>query len=91
MTSKNFKINSDKILFTQLGDDAVLYDIENNAYLSMNSTFSSIFQGIQEGLNSDGIFQKLMDEYEVDADVCQTQLNQSIEILLDKGFISEAA
>jgi len=41
-----YKVNADKILFTQLGDDAVVYDIENNAYLSMNATFSAIFQGI---------------------------------------------
>ncbi len=85
--SKTYTINADKILFTQLGDDAVVYDIENNAYLSMNATFSSIFKGLQDGLDMDGIVARLLDEYEVEEDVCRTQVQQSLDILLEKGFI----
>lgn len=85
--SKTYTINADKILFTQLGDDAVVYDIENNAYLSMNATFSSIFQGLQDGLDTEGIIARLLHEYDVEEEVCRTQVKQSIDILLEKGFI----
>lgn len=83
-----YKVNSDKILFTQLGDDAVVYDIENNAYLSMNATFSAIFQGIQAGKDTDAIIAGLLDEYDIDEDTCRNQVLNSIEILKDKGFIT---
>lgn len=86
----SYKVNSDKVLFTQLGDDAVVYDIENNAYLSMNATFSAIFQGIQAGNDTDAIISSLLAEYEIDEETCKTQVNQSIEILKEKGFISES-
>lgn len=87
--SSKFTINADKILFTQLGDDAVVYDIENNTYLSMNATFSLIFQGIQEGLDSDAIIKNLLEEYEVEEEVCRSQVNKSLEIMFEKGFISK--
>jgi hypothetical protein len=83
-----FKVNSDKILFTQLGDDAVVYDIENNTYLSMNATFSAIFQGIQSGKDTDAIVAGLLEEYDIDEVTCREQVLNSIEILKDKGFIS---
>ena len=89
MTQK-YTINADKILFTQLGDDAVLYDIENNTYLSMNATFSSIFQGIQNGQDHEAIIQHLLEEYDVEEDVCRTQVSDSIDILLEKGYISKS-
>jgi hypothetical protein len=78
----------DKILFTQLGDDAVVYDIENNAYLSMNATFSAIFQGIQAERDVEAIISGLLDEYDIDEETCRAQVMNSIEILKDKGFIS---
>lgn len=87
--SSKFTINAAGILFTQLGDDAVVYDIENNTYLSMNATFSLIFQGIQEGLDSDEIIKNLLEEYEVEEEVCRSQVNESLEIMLEKGFISK--
>jgi hypothetical protein len=83
-----FTVNSDKILFTQLGDDAVVYDIENNAYLSMNTTFSAIFQGIQAGKDTDAIVAGLLEEYDIDEATCREQVINSIEILKDKGFIA---
>jgi hypothetical protein len=85
-----YKVNADKILFTQLGDDAVVYDIENNAYLSMNATFSAIFQGIQAEKDVEAIISGLLDEYEIDEETCRAQVNTSIDILKDKGFISES-
>lgn len=88
--NQKFKVNADKILFTQLGDDAVVYDIENNAYLSMNATLSSIFQGIEEGMDSGTIIGNLLEEYDVKEEVCRTQVKDSLDILLEKGFISKS-
>jgi len=85
-----YKVNSDKILFTQLGDDAVVYDIENNAYLSMNATFSAIFRGIQAERDVEAIISGLLDEYDIDEETCRAQVNTSIDILKDKRFISES-
>lgn len=85
-----YKVNADKILFTQLGEDAVVYDLENNAYLSMNATLCAIFKGIQEGNNTEAIISELLEEYEIDPETCRTQVLQSIEILKEKDFITES-
>ena len=43
------KINSEKVLFTQLGDEGVVYLIDTNEYLSLNETMYAILKGVEQG------------------------------------------
>ena len=45
----NYQINTDKILFTQLGDEGVVYGIETNESLTLNETYFKILQGVEQG------------------------------------------
>lgn len=87
MKQKKYKINADKILFTQLGDEAVIYEIESNKYFSLNDTYCSILLGIQENLNVGEIQDKLMDEYNVSEADCKMQLEKVIEDMVEKGYL----
>ena len=89
MNNKHYKIEQHKVLFTFLENEGVLYDIEKNQYLSINATYTSIFMHIEKGMRFDGIVDELMKEYDVTKEICEKQLEQTINELLQKGHISE--
>ena len=43
-------INSEKVLFTQLGDEGVLFHLETNEYFSTNESLTKIVLGLQNNL-----------------------------------------
>lgn len=89
MENNYYQVNNEKVLFTQLEDEGVLFDVENSQYLNLNPTFCSIFRYLQEGLGLLEIKSKLIDEYEVDEQICESQLVKSVNLLLDKEYIHE--
>jgi hypothetical protein len=80
-------INSEKVLFTQLGDEGVLYHIEKNEYFNTNETFTKIILGLENNLSLDQIVESLMTEFEVDKETCQNSVEKALKILEEKGFI----
>lgn len=90
MENKKYLLNTNKVLFTPLEDEGVLYAIEDNKYISLNTTYTSIVQYIAEGYDFDAIVAQLMDEYEVQQDLCETQLKGVIDDLIAKEYINEA-
>ncbi|WP_198033457.1 PqqD family protein [Flavobacterium commune] len=77
-------------MFTPLEEEGVLYAIEENKYISLNTTYTSIIQYVTDGLDFNTIVAKLMEEYEVDQEVCKVQLNSVISDLIAKDYINEA-
>jgi hypothetical protein len=80
-------INAEKVLFTQLGDEGVLFNVVSNEYLSTNETFTKIVLGIQNQMNVEQIVENLLEEFDIDSASCRNSVNNSIKILQDKGFI----
>lgn len=89
MENKKYLLNTEKVLFTPLEEESVLYAIEENKYISLNTTYTSIVQYIVEGLNYNTIVAQLMAEYEVDQEVCEVQLDAVIADLIAKEYINE--
>lgn len=90
MENKKYLLNTEKVLFTPLEEEGVLYAIEDNKYISLNTTYTSIIQYIAEGLGFNTIVTQLMEEYEVNQDVCEAQLKAVIVELITKEYINEA-
>lgn len=84
-----YQINEEKVLFSQLDDEGVLYDLEKNQYLSINQTFTSIFLLIQDGLGTQEILVKLLEEYDVGKVECEIELAKVIEDLNQLNFIKK--
>jgi hypothetical protein len=82
-----YTINSEKVLFTQLGDEGVLYHIEKNEYFNTNETFTKIILGLENNLSLDQIVENLMTDFEVDKETCQNSVEKALKILEEKGFI----
>jgi sulfur transfer complex TusBCD TusB component (DsrH family) len=89
MENKKYLLNTDKVLFTPLEEEGVLYAIEENKYISLNTTYTSIVQYIAEGLEYNAIVAQLMDEYEVEQKLCEEQLMTVLEDLIAKDYINE--
>ena len=83
-----YKINTENILFTQLGEEGVVYDIENNEYQSLNETSFKILKSIENGLTEDEILSELLEEYEIEEEECRSEIKEVIEEFLEKNIIS---
>ena len=84
-----YKINPEKVLFTQVGDEGVLYDIESNEYISVNETLFRILRGLAAGLTTEDIIRQLCDEYEVSEKRCSDEVMAVVEKLVSKNLISK--
>ena len=82
-----YTINPEKVLFSQLGNEGVLYQIEKNEYFNTNETLTKIVLGIQNKLTLDKIIESLMNEFDVDESTCKNSVQKAFLILKDKGFI----
>ncbi|ADQ17895.1 PqqD family protein [Leadbetterella byssophila] len=80
-------INTKKVIFTQLGEEGVLMDVEKNEYQSMNETYFRIFQMVSEGEDSEDIIHALREEYQVEEQVCRAEVERVIQELLKKEYI----
>ena len=87
MENTYYQINDEKVLFSQLDEEGVFFDIEKNQYLSMNQTFTSIFLYLQQGLGLKEVLAKLLEEYEVEEEECFRELEKVIDKLIELNFI----
>jgi len=83
----NYQINTDTVLFTQLGDEGVIYDIEKNGYISLNETFFKILKGIEQGNSLEIIVNELCQEYDISADDCALEVSKALEKLKEQKYI----
>ena len=84
-----YKLNAQKILFTQLGDEGVLYDTQTNEYISLNETFFKILKGVEDSLPIEQIVTKLCDEYRISEENCKQEVMNALSKLMEKEYIIE--
>lgn len=82
-----YTLNEEKILFTRLGEEGVIYDMEKNEYVSLNETFFSILKYLEEGLEIQVVISRLCEEYEVDEEECRKEVEEAVEKLVERKFI----
>lgn len=78
-------------MFSEIEEEGVLFDVQTNEYLNLNPTFCSIFKYLRANLGLLEIREKLLKEYDVPVEVCESELMESIEILVQRGLIREKA
>ncbi|MFD2520336.1 PqqD family protein [Emticicia soli] len=82
-----YQLNSEKILFTQLGDEGVVYDTEKNEYVSLNETFFKILKGVEVGLEVDQIVHNLCNEYAISEKDCKREVENALLKLEEKKYV----
>jgi hypothetical protein len=84
-----YKLNAQKILFTQLGDEGVLYDTQTNEYISLNETLFKILKGVEDSLTNEQIVKNLCDEYRISEENCKQEVMNALSKLVEKEYIIE--
>ncbi|QDK82417.1 PqqD family protein [Spirosoma sp. KCTC 42546] len=82
-----YTINSERILFTQLVEEGVVYDTMKNEYVTLNETFFKILKGIDQGKSSREIVAALCQEYNITQDECLRETNEALKVLEEKAYI----
>lgn len=88
------KINLDSMVVVKqdipavsLGDEVALLNVETGKYFGLGDTGSSIWKLIEEPSVLVEVVEKLMQEYEVDREVCSEHVLEFIGNLLEEELI----
>ena len=82
-----YQLNAEKILFTQLGDEGVVFDTEKNEYISLNETLFRILKGVEQGQNLEVIVNSLCQEYDISEEDCTAEVSEALQKLAEKKYI----
>ena len=74
-------------LINVVGNEAVLLNLGNEQYYGLDETGTSIWQALTTNTTIQAAYEKLLDEYEVSAEVLQQDLRELLEKLLAQGLV----
>jgi hypothetical protein len=74
-------------IFRNLGDEAVILNIESNVYCGLNEVGARIWELLKEPKSVKEIQDTLLEEYEVEIDQCKNELLTLLQDLLDNELI----
>jgi len=84
-----YKIQDDIIITELDNNEAILLDMRNKRYYSLNETGLAILKGIESNLTQDKIIEKIMSVYEVDQDEASSSVTTILQRLLSLNIIEE--
>lgn len=82
-----YHLRDDRALFTPLGDEGVLFDVETNKYHNLNITATRVLSGVKEGKPLADILQALLTEFDVPQDVCEREVANLLADLQKRGYV----
>jgi ornithine carbamoyltransferase len=86
------KITFSQSVFAQEVDgEMVLLDMESENYFGLDEVGTAIWQAMQENESLQEVFEVLMEQYEVEAEVLQNDLSEFVEKLLESGLVKVEA
>lgn len=88
--SDRFKIASD-VIFTDLAGEAVLLNLHSGMYYGLNEVGALIWQSIQKHQSVDEVRDSLLNEYDVDPDICLNEVNEHLSNLISADLIEVAS
>jgi hypothetical protein len=85
-TKAIIKVAKDQVS-ADLKDEVVILNLKNQEYCGLNPVGARIWQLIQEPTTVAAVRDKILEEYEVDADRCERDLLAVLEELRGQGLI----
>ena len=74
-------------LINVVGNEAVLLNLGNEQYYGLDETGTSIWQALTTNKTIQAAYEKLLDEYEVSAEVLRKDMRDLLEKLLAHGLV----
>lgn len=87
MLQSSVIVASSEQISSDLGEEAVILNLKTGVYHGLNEVGASIWKLIQEPKTIKEIEQKLLEEYDVEPELCQSDLITLLEDLLAAELI----
>ena len=78
---------SPDVLFQEVGGEAVLLDLKSESYFGLNEVGTRMWQLMKEETDLQGIFSRLVKEYEVDEGILFKDLRDLVDEMAAAGLI----
>lgn len=83
-----FKI-ADNVLFQELDGEAVLLSLDEGCYFGLDELGTRIWQLIEEDLDTQQVVEKIVEEYDVEPEQAQQDLDKFLDDLEESGLIRQ--
>ena len=81
---------AEPIMHTNLGDKAVMMDLERGSYYGLNGVGARIWALLEQPASLGQICDRLVEEYEVEPDECRQAVTAFADDLLARGIVERA-
>jgi hypothetical protein len=80
-------IQNKKIIQSKIGEEVVMMDMDSGFYFGLNSVASAIWTKLENEITLDALVEEMLKEYAVEKTVCERDINELLEELLEKKII----
>ncbi len=87
ITEANKIIKNKDILSSNMDDEVVMMSVENSEYYNLNPVGAKIWELLDNSPSFSGLIDKLLEEFNVDKDLCIKDTSEFLEELRSKGLI----
>lgn len=89
MINKAYKINDTKVISETLDGETIIINLDTGNYYSTNPTGAIIWNQIESGNGTQNILNYFLNHYEVEENIIEKHLMETIELLLKDSLIIE--
>ena len=79
------------ILHSKIDEEVILMSIEADSYFGLDPIASRIWELLEEPKSLQELTATLTEEYEVDADTCQQDVQELLDDMAGRGLIQQTA
>ena len=80
-------IFAETVFAQEVDGEMVLLDMESENYFGLDEVGTSIWQAMQEKETLKEVFESLLEQYDVEAEVLEKDLSEFVEKLLESGLV----
>ncbi|MCP4960029.1 MAG: PqqD family protein [Actinomycetia bacterium] len=79
---------SPEIMHSDLGDQAVMMDVDAGAYYGLNAVGARIWALTDEPILLTKVVDKLLDEFEVERDECESAVSEFVANMIERKIVA---
>ena len=79
---------SERQLASEVGDEAVILQLDEGVYYSLNGVGARVWALLQQPRQFEYLVERVLAEFEVERERCQQDLQELVQELLAKGLVS---
>lgn len=88
---ERYLANTAQFIASDLGDEMILLNLETGDYIALNAVSADIWKQAEKEVSAEQIIDQLMQQYEVDKEVCKTETLECVSELVEKHLLLKLA